>query len=97
MSFTTSASLTLKNEDDFRRVLEFVEPDKSDVEPQTDEEYQQVMNFLDNLQGSERCAWMAKHCIRLYVNFRSEPETKELSWSGRNAQVDGLVILPNLW
>ena len=86
MSFSTTVTLTLDNEHDFRHVLRFVKPDESDVEPQTDEEYQQVMNFLDNLQGAERCTWMATHCTRLYVLFRSESETKELSWSGRNVQ-----------
>ena len=86
MSFTTTATLTLKNEDDFRRVLEFVKPDESDTEPQTDEEYQQVMNIYDNLQGSERCAWMTKHCTRFYVDFSAELEIKVLRWSGRNAQ-----------
>jgi len=29
---------------------------------------------------------MTKHCTRLYVDLRAESETKELSWSGRNAQ-----------
>ena len=29
---------------------------------------------------------MAKHCTRLYVNFRANPEEKVLSWSGRNIQ-----------
>ena len=52
------------NDDDFRRVLAFVTPDESDTESQTDEEYQQVMNIYDNLQGPERCAWMSKHCTR---------------------------------
>ena len=28
MSFSISATLTLKNDDDFRRVLEFVKPDE---------------------------------------------------------------------
>ena len=51
MSFSTSATLTLKNDDDFRRVLELVKPDESDTEPQTDEEYRQVMDFLHNLQN----------------------------------------------
>ena len=86
MSFSTTATLTLKNDDDFRRVCEFVKPDESDTEPQTDEEYKEVMNIYDNLQGPERCAWMTKHCTRFYVNFRAEPEIKELSWSGRNIQ-----------
>ena len=84
MSITLTASLTIKNDDDFRRVFEFVKPDESDTEPQTDEEYQQVMNIYDSLQGPERCAWMTKHCTRLYVDFYKRDKT--LSWSGRNAQ-----------
>ena len=86
MGFWTTATLTLKNDDDFRRVLEFAKPDESDTEPQTEDEYRQVMDLVDNLPGPERCAWMTKHCARLYVNFRAKPEKKELSWSGRNAQ-----------
>ena len=42
MGFTTTATLGLKNDDDFRHVLEFVKPDESDTEPQTDEEYKQT-------------------------------------------------------
>ena len=86
MSFWTTVTLTLKNDDEFHRVLGFVMPDESDTEPQTDEVYQQVMKIYDNLQGSERCAWMTRHCARLYVDFSAKPEIKELSWSGRNAQ-----------
>lgn len=85
MSITLTASLTIKNDDDFRRVLEFVKPDESDTEPQTDEEYQEVMNIYDSLQESERCAWMTKHCTRLYVDF--DKRNKTLSWSGRNWQM----------
>ena len=85
MSITLTASLTIKNDDDFRRVLEFVKPDESDTEPQTDEEFQEVMNIYDNLQESERCAWMTKHCTRLYVDF--DKRNKTLSWSGRNWQM----------
>ena len=85
MSITLTASLTIKNDDDFRRVFEFVKPDESDTEPQTDEEYQEVMNIYDNLQESERCAWMTKHCTRLYVDF--DKRNKTLSWSGRNWQM----------
>lgn len=86
MGFWTTATLTLKNDDDFRRVLEFVKPDESDSEPQTEEEYRKVVAFVDALQGPEHCAWMTKHCARLYVEFSADPEKKELSWSGRNAQ-----------
>ena len=85
MSITLTASLTIKNDDDFRRVLEFVKPDESDTEPQTDEEYQQGIDILNNLHESERCAWMTKHCTRLYVDFYKRNKT--LSWSGRNWQM----------
>lgn len=96
MSFWTTATLTLMSDDEFHRVLEFVKPDKLDTEPQTEDEYRQVMDLVDNLQGPERCAWMTKHCTRLYVDFRATPKNKELTWSGRNAQGGWLVILPNL-
>lgn len=85
MSITLTASLTIKNDDDFRRVFEFVKPDESDTEPQTDEEYQQGIDILNNLHESERCAWMTKHCTRLYVDFCKRNKT--LSWSGRNWQM----------
>lgn len=85
MSIWLTASLTIKNDDDFRRVLEFVKPDESDTEPQTDEEYQQGIDIVNNLQGRERCAWMTKHCTRLYVDF--DKGDKTLSWSGRNWQM----------
>ena len=85
MSITLTASLTIKNDDDFRRVLEFVKPDESDTEPQTDEEYQQGIDIVNNLHESERCAWMTKHCTRLYVDF--DKGDKTLSWSGRNWQM----------
>ena len=84
MGFWTIATLALKDEDDFRRVLELVKPDESDTEPQTDEEYGQVIDVVDNLSGMERCTWMTKHCARLYVDFKAKPDIKELSWSGRN-------------
>ena len=84
MGFTTTATLTLKSNDDFHRVLEFVKPEESDTPPQTDEEFGQVINCVDNLSGSERCAWMTRHCNRLYVDFDQRAEKLELSWSGRN-------------
>ena len=85
MSFWETATLTLKNDDDFRRVSEFVKPDESDTTPQTNEEYRQLMDFVeDTLQGPERCAWMTRHCARLYVEFNQRVENLELSWSGRN-------------
>ena len=84
--YITSGTLTLRSDDDFRRVLKSVKTDESDSEPQTEEEYEQVMDFVDTLQGPERCAWMTRHCTRLFVNFKARPEIRELSWSGRNAQ-----------
>lgn len=84
MGFTTTATLTLKSIDDFHRVLEFVKPDESDTEPQTDEEYEEVISLYDTLEGPERCAWMTRHCVRLYVDFDKRVEKLELSWSGRN-------------
>ena len=87
MSFTTTASLTIKNENDFRRVLEFVKPDESDTEPQTDEEFQQGINIVNNLQGREQCAWMTKHCTRLYVDFYKRDDMLKLSWSARDWEV----------
>ena len=54
MGFTTTATLQLKNNDDFRRVLEFVKPNESDTPPQTDEEFGQVINYVDNLSGPLR-------------------------------------------
>jgi hypothetical protein len=86
MGFTTTATLTLKSIDDFHRVLEFVKPDESDTEPQTDEEYKEVMSLYDTLEGPERCAWMARHCTRFYVNFDQSAKELALSWWGRNIQ-----------
>ena len=86
MGFTTTATLTLKSIDDFHRVLEFVKPDESDTEPQTDEEYEEVMSLYDTLEGPERCAWMARHCTRFYVNHDQSAKELELSWWGRNIQ-----------
>ena len=86
MGFTTTATLTLKSIDDFHRVLEFVKPDESDTEPQTDEEYEEVISLYDTLEGPERCAWMARHCTRFYVNHDQSAKELELSWWGRNIQ-----------
>ena len=84
MGFWTTATLELKNIDEFRRVSDFVKPDESDTEPQTEEEYEQVIEMVDTLSKAERCAWMARHCVRLYVDFCQNVEKFELSWSGRN-------------
>ena len=84
MGFTATETLELKNDDDFRRVLEFVKPDEHDKEPHGDEEYKQVLDYVDTLSGEERAVWMTRHCTRLYVDFRAEEDELKLSWSGRN-------------
>ena len=70
--------------EDFSRVLNFVKPDEHDEEPREDEEYKQVLNYVDTLSGEERAAWMTRHCTRLYVGFSAKEDEQELSWSGRN-------------
>ena len=83
MSFSTSATLKVMRREDFSRVFNFVKPDEHDKEPHGDEEYKQVMNYVDTLSGEERAAWMTRHCTRLYVDFRAEEGELKLSWSGR--------------
>ena len=84
MGFWTTATLVVMRKEDFSRVLNFVKPDEHDEEPREDEEYKQVMNYVDTLSGEERVAWMTRHCTRLYVDFRAEEDQQKLSWSGRN-------------
>ena len=84
MGFWTTATLVVMRKEDFSRVFNFVKPDEHDEEPQTDEEYKQVMNYVDTLSGEERAAWMTRHCTRLYVDFSAKEDKQELSWSGRN-------------
>jgi hypothetical protein len=84
MSFSTSATLKVMRREDFSRVFNFVKPDEHDKEPHGDEEYKQVLNYVDTLSGEERAAWMTRHCTRLYVDFRAEEDELKLSWSGRN-------------
>ena len=84
MAFGTTASLVVMRKEDFSRVLNFVKPDEHDEEPREDEEYKQVLNYVDTLFGEERVAWMTRHCTRLYVGFSAKEDKQELSWSGRN-------------
>ena len=91
MGFWTTATLLVMRKEDFSRVFNFVKPDEHDKEPQTDEEYKQVMNYVDTLSGEERAAWMTRHCTRLYVDFRAEEDQQELSWSGRN-EIGGWAV-----
>ena len=84
MGFSTTATLIVMRKEDFCRVFNFVKPDEHDEEPQTDEEYKQVLDYVDTLSGEERAAWMTRHCTRLYVDFRAKEDKQELSWSGRN-------------
>ena len=83
MGFWTFATLKVTRKEDFCRVFNFVKPDEHDEEPQTDEEYKQVIDYVDTLSGEERAAWMTRHCTRLYVDFRAEENELKLSWSGR--------------
>ena len=84
MGFSTTATLVVMRKEDFSRVFNFVQPDEHDKEPQTDEEYKQVLNYVDTLSGGERVAWMTRHCTHLYVDFGAKEDKQELSWSGRN-------------
>ena len=84
MGFSTSVTLKVMRREDFSRVFNFVKPDEHDKKPHGDEEYRQVLNYVDTLSGEERAAWMTRHCTRLYVDFRAEEDELKLSWSGRN-------------
>lgn len=93
MGYTFSTSLTVKNRDEFRRVLEFAQPDKSETYPQTDEEYKQAGEYADSLTESECRAWKTRHCARFYVDFYQRPEELELSWAGEAAcEIAELVV-----
>lgn len=85
MGFWTTATLVVMRKEDFSRVFNFVKPDEHDEEPREDEEYKQVLDYVDTLSGEERVAWMTRHCTRLYVDFRAEEDQQKLSWSGRNS------------
>lgn len=98
MGFWTIATLKVTRKEDFCRVFNFVKPDEHDEEPQTDEEYKQVIDYVDTLSGGERTAWITRHCTRLYVDFSAKQDKLELSWSGRNEiggwaeDISGLVV-----
>ena len=83
MSFYTIATLKMKDYDDFHRVLTFVQPEE-EGRPNSDEEYEQTLNFVNTLPANERCVWMTRHCNRLYVDFCQSVERREVSWSERN-------------
>ena len=84
MGFSTSATLKVMRREDFSRVINFVKPEEHDKGPYRDEEYKQVLNYVDTLSGEERAAWMTRHCTRLYVDFMAEEDELKLSWDGRN-------------
>ena len=91
MGFWTTATLVVMRKEDFSRVLNFVKFDEHDEEPKTEEEYDQVLNYIDTLSRGERAAWMTRHCTRLYVDFSAKEDKQELSWSGRN-EIGGWAV-----
>ena len=80
-----TASLQVKDLEEFRRVLEYVKPDESETAPEDREEYGQVTDYVATLSGAERCAWMTKHCKRLNLTFDVDAAKQTLSWSGYSA------------
>ena len=84
MGYSTIATLKVMRREDFSRVFNFVKPDEHDKGPYRDEEYKQVLNYVNTLSGEERAAWMTRHCTRLYVEFMAEEDELKLSWDGRN-------------
>ena len=95
MGFNTIAALKMKDNDDFHRVLTFVQPEE-EGEPSSDDEYDQILDFVDTLPIGERCAWMTRHCKRLYVDFHNRTEKREVSWSGRSMIGDLAVYIAEL-
>lgn len=93
-----TASLLVKELEDFRRVLEYVKPDESETAPKDREEYGQITDYVATLSGAERCAWMTRHCKRLNVEFAVDAAKRTLFWSGYYAMGDwakeilGLVV-----
>ena len=83
-----TASLQVKDLEEFRQVLEFVKPDESETAPKDREEYGQVTDYVATLSGAERCAWMTRHCRRLNVEFAVDAAKQTLSWSGYYAMGD---------
>lgn len=80
-----TASLQVKDLEEFRRVLEYVKPDESETAPEDREEYGQVTDYVTTLSGAERCAWMTRHCKRLNLTFDVDAAKQTLSWSGYSA------------
>lgn len=74
-------SLQVESHDEYLRVLEFVTPDESDQYPRDGEECAQVNDYLETLSGTERCAWMTRHCARLFMSFDKNEEKLQLLWS----------------
>jgi hypothetical protein len=74
-------SLQVESHDEYLRVLEFVTPDESDQNPKNGEECAQVNDYLETLSGTERCAWMTRHCSRLFMTFDKNDEKLQLLWS----------------
>ena len=74
-------SLQVENHDEYLRVLEYVTPDESDQYPRDGEECAQVNDYLETLSGTERCAWMTRHCARLFMSFDKNEEKLQLLWS----------------
>ncbi len=91
-----TASLQVKDLEEFRRVLEFVKPDESETAPKDREEYGQITDYVVTLSGAERCAWMTKHCKRLNVQFSVDAAKRTLSWSGYYAMGDWAKEILNL-
>ena len=90
------SSLQVKDMEQFRQVLEYVKPDQSETAPQDSEEYGQVTDYVATLSGSERCAWMTKHCKRLNVEFEVDAAKQTISWSGCYAMRDWAKEILNL-
>ena len=74
-------SLQVESHDEYLRVLEFVTPDESDQNPKNGEECAQVNDYLETLSGTERCAWMTRHCSSLFMTFDKNDEKLQLLWS----------------
>ena len=91
-----TASLQVKDLEKFRRVLEYVKPDESDTATQDREEYGQVTDYVATLSGTERCAWMTRHCKRLHLEFNVDAAKQSLSWSGFYAMGDWAKEILNL-
>lgn len=91
MGFTIFVTLTIPDSDDFHKVLTFVQPEKGEESPDSDDECMQLIDFVSTLPAGERCAWMVRHCNRLEVGFDSNVEKQKLTWFGRNFQ-GGLTV-----